>query len=279
MPEQEIDRDAEALKRRDSDRYLTALFAPAARRPALFALYNFNAEIARVRDSVSEPMMGAIRLQWWRDAVAAAFEGRDLARPLQPKLRAAIEIYGLPRDPFEVLIAARESDLERSSVPTDEAALIEYAEASSASLLDLALVVLEEPDWEFAQPLGIAWGLIGLMRALPFHARQRRLYLPQTVMAAVGLDPADVLELRRPTQLPEAVRAVLGLAGEYLRDAESQRRRLPRATLPVALLGTLARFYLGQFERVGFDPYRPEIAAAPPGRIWKLGWRYCLGRF
>ena len=63
------------LRRHDADRYLTALFAPGERREALFALYAFNLEIARMREAVSEPMMGLIRLQWWRDALEAR---RDL---------------------------------------------------------------------------------------------------------------------------------------------------------------------------------------------------------
>jgi phytoene synthase len=57
---------AELVRRHDRDRYMTALFAPAARREALFALYAFNYEIARVREAVTQPTLGQIRLQWWR---------------------------------------------------------------------------------------------------------------------------------------------------------------------------------------------------------------------
>ena len=49
---------AALVRRHDRDRYLTALFAPAAHREALFALYAFNYEIARVRESVTTPMLG-----------------------------------------------------------------------------------------------------------------------------------------------------------------------------------------------------------------------------
>src|SRR5215469_6490166 len=66
---------AAIVRRHDRDRFQTALFAPAARREALFALYAFNYEIARVRESVSQPTLGQMRLQWWREAIAAAFEG------------------------------------------------------------------------------------------------------------------------------------------------------------------------------------------------------------
>ncbi|MBN9067012.1 MAG: squalene/phytoene synthase family protein, partial [Rhizobiales bacterium] len=53
----------------DRDRYLSVLFAAEAKRPALFTLYAFNVEVARVRDLIHEPMPGEIRLQWWRDAI------------------------------------------------------------------------------------------------------------------------------------------------------------------------------------------------------------------
>ena len=66
----------ETVRRHDPDRYLSALFAPAERRPLLFALYAFNHELARVAERVREPMLGEIRLEWWREAVEGAFEGR-----------------------------------------------------------------------------------------------------------------------------------------------------------------------------------------------------------
>src|SRR4051794_33162883 len=63
------------VRRHDRDRFQTALFARPRQREALFALYAFNYEIARVREAVSEPMLGQIRLQWWREVVSAAFSG------------------------------------------------------------------------------------------------------------------------------------------------------------------------------------------------------------
>ena len=55
----------------DPDRALSALFAPEPARGALLALLAFNAEIERVPRMVREPILGQIRLQWWRDALAA----------------------------------------------------------------------------------------------------------------------------------------------------------------------------------------------------------------
>ena len=50
---------AALLRKHDADRYLTvAVRAGRERREALFALYAFNLEIARVREAVREPIMG-----------------------------------------------------------------------------------------------------------------------------------------------------------------------------------------------------------------------------
>src|SRR5947207_3878482 len=83
---------AALVRRHDRDRFQTALFAPARQREALFALYAFNYEIARVREAVSEPTLGHIRLQWWREVVSAAFSGEAprhhvVAEPLTAAIR------------------------------------------------------------------------------------------------------------------------------------------------------------------------------------------------
>ena len=78
------------------------LFAPAARREALFALYAFNYEIARVRETVTQPMLGQIRLQWWRENIAAAFgDGPVRHHPVMEPLAATIREFGLIRDYFD----------------------------------------------------------------------------------------------------------------------------------------------------------------------------------
>src|SRR5712692_11899062 len=99
---------AALVHRHDRDRYQTALFAPASRREALLALYAFNYEIARVRESVTEPMLGQIRLQWWREAIAAAFESGPVRNHIVVEpLTAIIRELALSRPHFERLIDAR----------------------------------------------------------------------------------------------------------------------------------------------------------------------------
>ena len=77
---------AELVRATAHDRYLAALFAPAATREALFALYAFDQEIGKVRSVTSQPMAGLIRLQWWRDALDAITADRP--PPAHPVARS-----------------------------------------------------------------------------------------------------------------------------------------------------------------------------------------------
>src|SRR5438132_6960426 len=137
---------AALVRRHDRDRFQTALFAPAARREALFALYAFNYEIARVRERVSEPTLGRIRLEWWREAIADAYGGGPVRRhQVVEPLTASIRQHDLTQEHFEPLIDAREHDLD-DEAPTSLAALEHHAEATSARLVYLALEILGVRD-------------------------------------------------------------------------------------------------------------------------------------
>ncbi len=83
----------------DKDRYLATLFAPADKRSHLMALYAFSFEIARVREMVSDPLPGEVRLQWWRDLLDGRSHGDALANPVAAALTSTIRTFRLPTAP------------------------------------------------------------------------------------------------------------------------------------------------------------------------------------
>ena len=111
MPEAALSYCALEVRRHDPERFLTCLFAPAERREALFALYAFNQEVAKTRAIVSEPLLGEIRLTWWREAIAQIYEGTPLQHAVVRALAEAVRAHDLPRAPFDRLIEARGQDL------------------------------------------------------------------------------------------------------------------------------------------------------------------------
>jgi len=105
----------------DKDRFLASLFAPAVQRRKLFALYAFNLETARVRAMVREPMAGAIRLQWWRDALTGERPGEAAASPVAAALGAALSETAADRAPLIDLIEQRRAELFGEAAASVEA--------------------------------------------------------------------------------------------------------------------------------------------------------------
>jgi phytoene synthase len=270
---------ADQIRRLDPDRYLTALFASGARRDALFALYAFNLEVARTREMVREPMMGLMRLQWWRDAIDEIYAGRARRHQVAEPLAEAIRGFGLAREPFDRLLDARERDVDPAA-PRDMQQLLDYAEGTSATLVRLALQVLGGADraQDAAREAGIAWALIGLLRAVPFHARAKRLYLPEDVIERHGVTTGALFELRGSPPLSAAVEEVAEAALRHVEAARKASRRLPRRVLPALLPVSLAALYLARMRQARYDVFDRRVQEAPPGRIWRLAGHMLIGR-
>lgn len=253
------------MRRHDRDRYLAAGLAPPGSRAALAALYAFNLELALVRESVSEPSLGLIRLQWWRETVDGIFAGGPVpGHGVAAALAAAIRDRGLDRRPFERLIEARERDLEDWR-PESVDALAAYAEATAGVLCTLAVAALGIRDNETvrdaAREAGTAYGLVGLLRAVPFHAAQRRLYLPRASLAAHGAVVAEIFEGRGGPGVARVVAEVAARARMHMRAARANRAAVPKAALPALLPLVLADHDLRRLDRVRFDVFalRPDV--------------------
>src|SRR5215217_5167640 len=95
--------DLDALVRRvDPDRWLAARFvADPERRGELIALSALNHELARVAETVRNPLMGEIRLAWWREGLEAMAAGGP-ARP-QPALQALQPAMAAGRIPLSLV--------------------------------------------------------------------------------------------------------------------------------------------------------------------------------
>ncbi|SDF73658.1 phytoene synthase [Limimonas halophila] len=271
----------EQVRRFDHDRYLTCLFAPAAAREDLFALYAFNHEIAKVAEIVTEPMAGQIRIQWWREGLDDLYAGEPRKHEVAEALAGAVQRHGLTRQAFERLLDARETDLDDDPPETLDH-LTRYAEETSATLVQLALEVLgahDDASMRAGRHVGVAWALTGIARAVPFHAAQRRLMLPGNLTWQAGLDVHDLFELREPAEVQPVVRQVTERAEDHLREAEALRRRVPRDAVPALLPATLARRYLALLKRHEHDPFAPEVQRPQPGRPMRLAWAAARGRF
>src|SRR5882757_8446285 len=159
---------AASVRAADPDRYFATLFAPAPHRPFLFALYAFNAEVARVAETVREPMLGAIRLEWWRETSEGASKGNARNHDVARGLVALFAEKTIALADLEALIAARAFDSSADHL-ADFAALENYVDSTSGAVMRLAARILAgDPAPSLEQTLrqaGMAYGLAGLLRA------------------------------------------------------------------------------------------------------------------
>jgi NADH dehydrogenase [ubiquinone] 1 alpha subcomplex assembly factor 6 len=273
---------AARVQRHDRDRFQTVLFAPAARREALFALYAFNYEIARVRESVTQPMLGQIRLEWWRENIAAAFEGGLVRHHIVVEpLTTMIRELALTRAHFDRLIDARETDFEEDPL-SNLAALEEYAEATSARLVYLSLEILGLRDpvaREAGFHVGIAYALAGLLRAMPFQARTGRYFIPADIAARTGLNEQDYRALRSTPALRATIAELAAAASRHLGSARAHRERIPRSALPALLPAIIAAHSLVRLKRAGYNPFDRALAAPDPLQGWRLAVASFRNRF
>ena len=269
---------ADLVRDADKDRFLAALFAPEPARRGLLALYAFNVEVSRVRDRVSEPLPGEIRLQWWRDAISAEGDGGGpgdaAANPVAAALLDTISRHRLPRQAFLDLLEARVFDLYDDPMPSLND-LEGYAGETSSALIQLGCIVLAGGDdpgtAEAAGHAGVAYALTGLLRALPFHATRGQIYVPKDMLARHGADAADVRRGRATPAVRAALAELRGAARRHLAETRERMSSVPQAALPAFLPVALVEPYLDRMDRVQ-DPFRTPVEIPQWRRQLRL-WR------
>jgi phytoene synthase len=266
---------AALVREHDHDRYIATLYAPESQRPALFALYAFSHEIARVRAAVSEPLPGEVRMQWWRDLLEGEGKGETQAHPVAAALLDAITRYKLPIAPLTGLIEARIFDLYDDPMPSQRD-LEGYVGETSSALIRLATIVLangRDPGGAAAcGHAGVAYALCGLMRAFPWHAAAGQVYLPADILARNGVTRDDIVRGRGGPGVLYALKEMRETARAHLKKLRDLRETVPSAVTPAFLPVALVEPYLKRMEVAGYDPYRTIITLPAWRRQWTI-WR------
>ena len=238
---------AASVRAADPDRYFSALFAPAPQRPFLFTLYAFHAEVARVAETVREPMLGAIRLEWWRETAQAASQGNARNHDVARGLVSLFAERDVALADLEALIAARAFDSSADRM-ADFAGLEAYVDSTSAALMRVASKLLGGGPEPLLREAGLAYGLAGLLRALPFHSGRHKLYLPLDLLSALHVAPEEFFHLERNDP---RLTAIVGQVARRARDHFEAARRAPKpaTALPAILPAALVPVYLHRLER------------------------------
>lgn len=230
------------VRRLDGDRFACAMLAEKAERERLMLILAFNAEISRIFTQVHEPIMGQMRLQWWREVVEAALAGQiapphEVARPLgaliarEPALAASLL----------ALIEAHERDLDPA--PMDLGELASYARSISAPVLHM-----------FGSPaphVATGYTVMMLLQSAAYDLAQGRNRLG---LAGHRGEPAFMAQVRDIAQL-----------ARHEIDAEPAHGQ-------ARYWQALARLYLARLRRCGYDITDRAFCGPHPLRGVALLW-------
>jgi phytoene synthase len=240
----------DALKQADPDRFRAALLADPQRRDALLVLYAFHYELAKVPELVSEPMMGAIRYQWWREAIAEIYETDSVrAHEISTPLRRVLRDYHIPRFAVDRLIDGRERDLDPRPF-ADLAEARAYCEQTSGQLMQIAAQLCgAETD---VNPAGVAWGLTGLARGYKYYH-------------------ATILSELSHQDLVEAAVSAHSTARPIVKDLDS-------SAFPAVAYAALVPGFTKRLRAKGLAPKTDVVTFGPLAKQVTLFWATLRGR-
>ena len=268
---QDVFSHCEAIVRAaDKDRFLSALFGPAEHRGALYALYAFNVEVARIRDRVKEPLAGEVRLQWWREALSGERPIEARGHPVACALVEVIGRYGLPLRLFDELIEARRFDLG-DEAPGSLDQIERYAGHTSSNLIELAARVLGAATPKIAGPAGVSMSIAGLLHRFAADAARGRLVVPADLLERHGVSPQDVLAGQSSDGLVAALAGLRDVAARRYEEARALAAETERKVLAAWLPVSLVPLDLRALQRRARQPFVP-VEVAQWRRQWAL-WR------
>jgi phytoene synthase len=268
----------ELVRSHDFARYASTLFVPAALRRALLAIYAFNVEISRVREQVSQPLPGEIRLQWWTDMLAGAGHGGVEGNPVAAEVLLAIRTWRLPVERLSRLIDEHQFDLYNDPMPT-MAALEGYIDDTSSALFSLSAAIAgqQSPEIEhLARHAGLAQGIAQVMAALPLDASRRQLFVPLQVLESHGSSMEELFAGKETPTVRAALDQLIGEGREHLKTAFALLERAPPEVRPVFLPLALVARDLKRMSRADSDPFVPRLSSRFR-TLWTL-WRASRSR-
>ena len=246
----------------DYDRFLAIQLAPKAKRAALYAVTALHVEVARIAETVSEPLIGHIRLAWWREALEEIMAGQlPRNHPVMLALHVLHEEHAAVFTLLLSMVEARAADLD-DALLVEEADWITYCDATAGGLHRAWAQILDaeaaRADEVAIQAHARAYAMIGLVRAIPFMAQRGWARFPESRMRAHRLEslaPSEGLN-----------RFIEQLVSEALQALSANVKGV--GFLPLRGTVKLAKWHAKKLQKAGYNPYalRPDKL----GPAWQI---------
>lgn len=253
--------------------YYSVLFLPRDQRRALTALFACFREIQDIARECTDPALSRIKLQWWRQELAAAFS-EQARHPVTRALLPCVGLFSLPADELQKIVDGVETSLAQNP-HADCASLKAYCRSTHGVAEQLAARILGVHDpnaLKRAQELGLAFGLTDVILNVREDARRNRILLPQDELARFGVTTADLLNLRETDGLKKMIEFAIDSAENCYNRAISEfpaaERKAQRGRRALAAIN---RALLREIRKDGCRILRRRVDLTPLRKLW-LAW-------
>lgn len=191
----------------DPERALALSYAPAARREALRALWALDERFGAIVAGTTEPLIGAMRLLWWREALERP-AGNTPAEPLLRAIDALVRPIGIESEEIGAMAGGWDALLE---TPLGAGQIERFACKRGSRLFALSAQALGGEGAVWLAVEGEGWALVDLARRTG-----------DASLAALALERARAtFERQQSPRWPRGLRPLGALAVLARADARS----------------------------------------------------------
>ncbi len=253
-------------------------FLPKDKRQAMTVLYAFCREVDDVVDECSDANVARTTLDWWRNEVAAVYNGRP-THPVCLALVPVVKQFKLPQEHLLEIIDGMEMDLDQPRYADFKALqLYCYRVASVVGLLTVEIFgYTDRQTLKYAHDLGIAFQLTNIIRDVGEDARRNRIYLPMDELQQFGVPAADILNARETENFQKLMAFQIERARQYYRQA---LEHLPAADRKAQRTGLImAAIYQATLDEIvasGCHVLKERVSLTPTYKLWlaiKAWWQ------
>ena len=272
-PAGSLDHHIEDVVRQSGTSFYWAMrFLPPEKRRAMFAVYAFCREVDDIAD---EPgLIGDKRraLQEWRDEIDRLYAGTT-TRPVSAALRGPAERFALRRVDFLAVIDGMEMDAASRIRIADLAELHLYCDrvACAVGRLSVRIFGVPEPGGDrLSAALGEALQLTNILRDLKEDAARDRLYLPDDLLRAHGIDgSADAEVALRHVGVTEVCEQIAAIARRRFDEAAAIASQCDRKQVrPAVIMMHVYRRTLTRLVGRGWRRWAEPISVSRAEKLW-----------
>ena len=242
-------------KDHDYDRYLCTLYAGSKYRATIMTLLAFNYELGKIRETISEQMIGDIKLAWWREAIEGLYEGQVRSHYILKSMKKVIEKSNLPKKILLEMVEAREVDFIET--PMDNISdLKSYALKTGGNLAKISAIAgdAKEKEQQSAYLTGGVWALVGILRAVQFQAMQNHTLLPLDELTKNNLSIVELASGDQEKDLLTIFNNIILVAQSLLNEAREICPKPSKNILPIFLPAIIAENYMKKLKKGLYDP-------------------------